>query len=132
MPRSVPENPTELELEILKVLWSESPLPVRDVRLRLERDAGRALAHTTVITMLNIMHRKGLLRRKREGKAFLFFPKVERGRVTGKMMSDLMLRAFDGSPTALVLNLLETADLDDGEIAELRKMIARKAKEQQS
>jgi predicted transcriptional regulator len=121
-----------LELEILKVLWHQSPLPVREVRARLEREASRALAHSSVITMLNIMHRKGLLRRKREGKAFLFSPKVEKHRVTGRMMRDLLSRAFDGSPAALVLNLLETADLDADELAEIRKLISRKAKEQQS
>ena len=58
MPRAESEHPTELELDILKVLWSESPLPVREVRERLA-EAGRPLAHSSVITMLNIMHRKG-------------------------------------------------------------------------
>ena len=61
MPRNESEQPTELELDILKVLWTESPLPVRDVRRRLESEAGRPLAHSSVITMLNIMHRKGFL-----------------------------------------------------------------------
>jgi predicted transcriptional regulator len=132
MPRNESEQPTELELDILKVLWRESPLPVRDVRQRLESEAGRPLAHSSVITMLNIMHRKGFLRRKRDGKAFLFSPKVEKNRVTGSMMQDLMSRAFDGSAKALVLNLLDTADLDATELSELRKLINRKAKEQQS
>lgn len=132
MPRPEAEHPTELELEILKVLWRESPLPVREVRSRLEQDAGRPLAHTSVITMLNIMHRKGLLARKRQGKAFLFSPKLKKQRVTGKMVRDLLTRAFDGSPRALVLNLLETADLDAAELTELRKLINRKAKEHQS
>lgn len=131
MPRTESEHPTELELEILKVLWKESPLPVREVRARLEADADRPLAHSSVITMLNIMHRKGFLRRRKAGNAFLFSPKVEKRRVIGKMTGDLLFRAFDGSPSALVLNLLETADLDAEEFAELRKLISRKAKEQQ-
>lgn len=132
MPRSESEHPTELELEILKVLWEESPLPVREVRARLEVDANRPLAHSSVITMLNIMHRKGYLRRRKAGKAFLFSPKVEKDSVTGKMMGDLLSRAFGGSPTAMVLNLLETADLDADELAEIRKLINRKTKEQKS
>ena len=131
MPRSESEHPTELELEILKILWDESPLPVREVRARLEAEADRPLAHSSVITMLNIMHRKGFLRRKKAGKAFLFSPKVEKDRVTGKMMGDLLLRVFDDSPSAMVLNLLETADLDADELAELRKLINRKVKERQ-
>ncbi|MFV2068171.1 MAG: BlaI/MecI/CopY family transcriptional regulator, partial [Pirellulales bacterium] len=52
MPRSESEHPTKLELEILKILWKQSPLPVREVRARLEAEAGRPLAHSSVITML--------------------------------------------------------------------------------
>ena len=129
-PRS--EHPTALELEILKILWEQSPLLTRDVRAQLAEQADRELSHSSVITMLNIMHRKGFLKRKKEGKSFLFSPKVERENVTGKMMGDLVSRIFDGSPSAMVLNLLETNDLDADELNELRKLIARKAKEQQS
>ncbi|APZ94455.1 BlaI/MecI/CopY family transcriptional regulator [Fuerstiella marisgermanici] len=129
MARSESEHPTELELEILKVLWHESPLLVRDVRARLEEHADRPLAHSSVITMLNIMHRKGFLNRRKEGKSFLFWPKVPKERVMGGMMSDLLSRLFEGSPSAMVLNLLETADVDLEELAEIRKLIARKAKE---
>jgi predicted transcriptional regulator len=131
MPRPESEHPTELELDILKVLWNESPLPVREVRERLAQ-AGRPLAHSSVITMLNIMHRKGFLRRKKEGKSFLFAPKAEREQVTGDMTRDLMSRAFDGSAKALVLNLLNSGELDADELAEVRRLIARKAKERQS
>lgn len=132
MARSESEHPTELELEILKVLWKQSPLHVRDVRVRLESDAGRTLAHSSVITMLNIMHRKGFVRRRKQGNAFLFSAKDDRQSVVGAMMGDLMSKAFDGSPAALVLNLLETNDLDADELGELRKLIARKAKEKKS
>ncbi len=129
MARRKSEHPTELELEILKVLWEDSPLPVREVRARLEAEAGRPLAHSSVITMLNIMHGKGYLLRRKEGKAFLFSPKVAKENVTGRIMGDLLSRVFDGSPAELVLNLLETAELDSAELAELRKLITRKAKE---
>ncbi len=131
MARSESEHPTELELEILKVLWNESPLLVRDVRARLETEAGRVLAHSTVITMLNIMHRKGYLKRRKDGKSFWFSPKVGRDGVSGQMMSDILSRLFDGSPSAMVLNLLETADVDADELKEIRKLIARKTKENQ-
>ena len=129
MARTRSQHPTELELEILKVLWDEAPLPVREVRSRLQSRANRSLAHSTVITMLNIMHDKGFLKRKKEGKSFLFSPKVKKDRVTGGMMGDLLSRAFDGSPSAMVLNLLETTELDADEFAEIRKLIARKSKE---
>ncbi|MEL6105419.1 MAG: BlaI/MecI/CopY family transcriptional regulator [Planctomycetota bacterium] len=132
MPRSESEHPTELELDILKVLWDESPLPVREVRLRLEQTADRSLAHSTVVTMLNIMHRKGFVTRRKKGNAFLFSPKQQKQNVIGKMTGDLLSKAFDGSASALVLNLLETNDLDADELGELRKLISRKAKEKKS
>jgi BlaI family transcriptional regulator, penicillinase repressor len=130
MARPGSEHPTELELEILKVLWDEAPLPVRDVRARLEEYAGRTLTHSSVITMLNIMVRKGYLRRKKDGKAFLFSPKVEKQSVTGGMVGDMLSRVFDGSSADMVLNLIETAELDAEELGELRRLISRKAKEQ--
>lgn len=129
MARPGSEHPTELELEILKILWQESPLMVRDVRQRLEVDAGRPLAHSSVITMLNIMVRKGYLRRKRDGKAFWFAPRVAKDRVSGGVLRDVVARLFDGSASAMVLSLLETADLDDEEMKELRRLVNRKAKE---
>ena len=132
MARPGSDHPTGLELEILKVLWQESPLPVREVRARLEAQAARPLTHSSVITMLNIMVRKKFLQRKKEGKAFQFSPRVEQQSVNGGFVGDLLSRVFDGSPTALVLNLLETTDLDADELAELRRLITRKAKEQQS
>ncbi len=125
------EHPTELELEILKVLWRASPLAVRDVRERLEVDAGRPLAHSSVITMLNIMVRKGYVRRKKQGKAFLFSPKAEKSAVSGDIVGDLVRRLYDGSATEMMLNLIERSDIEASELAELRKLIARKAKEQQ-
>ena len=132
MARPPSEYPTDLELEILKILWRTGPLPVREVRQELaEGPARRVLAHTSVITMLNIMVRKGYLRRKKEGKSFFFTPKVERQHVAGRLMGDLLSRVFDGSPSAMVLNLIENVDLDAEEVDELRRLISRKAKEQQ-
>jgi BlaI family penicillinase repressor len=130
MARQKSEYPTELELEILKILWKDTSLPVRDVRARLETQAGRALAHSSVITVLNIMHRKGYLKRRKVGNLFLFSPKVEKRNVAGGMTGDLVTRVFDGSPSAMMLNLLETSDIDSEEMTELRKLINRKAKEQ--
>ena len=131
MARPASKYPTELELEILKILWDESPLAVRDVRERLEEHAGRSLSHSSVITILNIMHRKGFLKRRKEGKAFLFAPKAPQQEVTQHILGDLLARLFGGRPSAMMLNLLETAELDSDELSDIKKLLARKAKEQQ-
>ena len=121
-------RPTELELLILKVLWDESPLPVREVRKRLAA-VGRDLAHTSVITTLNTMCEKRQLRRKKDGKAFLFSAKVKEEAVSQSMLGDIVERVFDGSASALMLSLFDRADIDADEVRELRKLLDKKAKE---
>jgi predicted transcriptional regulator len=124
--------PTVLELDLLKVLWGRSPMSVREVREGLREGAGRRLSHSSVITMLNIMVRKGYLSREKVGRAFHYAPVVDREEVSGGMVGDLVARVFDGSPAELALNLIETAELDAEELGELRRLIQRKAKEQRT
>ena len=125
MPRPPSEHPTELEHQILKILWDESPLPVRDIRRRLA-EQGRELAHTSVITTLNIMVRKKSLQRTRHKNAFLFEPRISREDVSRRMLGDLVDRVFDGSAAAVVLSLFERSDIDPDELKELRSIIRRK------
>ena len=128
-PRS--EYPTGLELEILKILWQQSPLSVQAVREALvNRPSSRELTHSSVITVMNIMVGKRYLKRKKRGRAFEFAPRVSEQYVNRGMLGDLVKRVFDGSASALMLELLETSDIDSEELKELRKMINRKAKEQ--
>jgi predicted transcriptional regulator len=129
MARPKSEHPTELELQILKVLWGRAPLMVREVREALAA-AGRDIAHTSVITTLNTMVAKRYLQRKRQGKALLFSPCVDRDEVTGRMLGDVVNRVFDGSAAAVMLSLFDRADLDTKELRELRRAIDRKMKDQ--
>ena len=122
------QHPTELELRILKILWMDSPLPVREVRDRLAQQ-GRDLAHTTVITTLNTMCDKKQLRRKKDGKAFLFSPRIQEETVSSSMLSDLVDRLFDGSAASLALRLFDRSELNANEIKEIRKLLNQKAKE---
>ena len=105
---------------------------MRDVQSRLEEQARRPLSHSSVITILNIMVRKGYLKRRKEGKAFFFSPKIEKDAVSRRLVGDLLGRVFEGSATAMVLNLMESTDLDADELARLRQLIERKAKEHKS
>ena len=127
-PRS--RHPTELELEILKVLWREGPLPVRDVRDAIV--GFRELAYTSVMTIMNIMTRKGYLRRKKHGASYVYRTSITQRATTRRMLRDLVDRAFDGSAAAVMVKLLETADIDAAELDQLRQLIRRKAKEQSS
>lgn len=124
------EQPTELELRILKVLWEESPLKVREIR-QLLADGGHDIAHTSVITVLNIMVEKGFVTRTQIKNAFSFEPRVNREEVSGRYVGDLVDRVFDGSASQVMLSLLKTSELDPEEMKELRRLINRIAKEQQ-
>jgi BlaI family transcriptional regulator, penicillinase repressor len=128
MARPTSENPTDLELLILKILWNRSPLPVRDVRSALA-DTGRQAAHTSVITTLNTMTRKGMLARRRDGKAYLFSPRVEQQQVRERVLGDVVERLFDGSAAAVMLSLFDRTDLDLAELGQLRQFIDRKSSE---
>lgn len=126
-PRS--SYPTDLELQILKILWQEGPQTVEQVREELGR-VERDLTHSSVITVMNIMVKKKYLSRKKQGRAFQYEARVSDTQINRGMLGDLMDRVFDGSATALMLELLETADLDADELKEIRAMINRKSREQ--
>lgn len=126
MARHASAHPTELELEILKILWREGPLPGRRVRDLLAQV--RDLAYTSVMTIMKIMTHKRYVRRKRVDGNYVYSPCVAEEVVTRGMLYDLVERVFDGSATAVMLNLLETADLDKDELKEIRRLINRKRK----
>ena len=130
MARPADSNPTPLELEILKVLWDQSPLQVGEIRDALA-ETGRDNAHTSVITMLNIMVGKSYLDKRKEGRGFVYWPVVSQKNVSQNMLTDLVERAFSGSSGMLMLHLLENEDgLDEEELIELRKLINKRVREQ--
>jgi BlaI family penicillinase repressor len=127
MARPAAEQPTELELRILKILWGKSPQLVRDIRDELAK-LGRDIAHTSVITTLNTMVKKRIVIRKREGNAFLFSPRITREQVSRSVLGDIVNRVFDGSAKAVLLGVFEQNDIDRGELKELRKLIDQRIK----
>ena len=127
MARPASPHPTELELEILKALWRLGPSTVRQVREALA--PVRPLAHTSVITIMNIMTEKGYLARDADSHAHVYRARVAEKSVRKRMLGDLVRRAFDGSAVAVVLNLLETSDLKDEDLAELRRRLEQKRKD---
>ena len=119
--------PAELELKILKILWREGPLRVREVRKHLA-DEGRELAHTTVVTTLNKMVDKGFATSTQELNAYVFHAQATEADVSQGMLSDFVNRVFDGSAVSLLLNLVESEQIEDEEFAQLRKLINKQAK----
>ncbi|MEZ5329525.1 MAG: BlaI/MecI/CopY family transcriptional regulator [Verrucomicrobiales bacterium] len=133
MARKRSKHPTELELEILKILWAASPKTVRAVREAMAQE-GRELAHTSLITTLNVMFEKGFVRRKpaREGRGYEFSPKLTREEASKGMVGDLIDRMFEGSASAMMLSLLENEQLDSDDHAALRRVIKQHRKGERS
>ena len=124
MPRQVSRYPTELKLQILKILWKESPLLAREVQSKLKED-GRSLAKTSVITTLNTMFMKKYLTRKKQGNTYLFSPRITEEQVASRVLDDVVDRVFDGSTSAVMLSLFDAREIDHDELQELRSLIDR-------
>lgn len=124
MPRPKSKYPTEQELELMKILWREGELSVREVREHLA-DAGKDLAHTTLVTMLNLMTEKRFVSRKPKGNSYLFRPRISQEKVGGGMANDLVTRVFGGSPSALMLSLLNHETLSGEERDRLLALIEK-------
>jgi predicted transcriptional regulator len=115
------EQLTPLELEIMKVLWETGPAPVQAVQERLPAD--RQLAYNTVQTMLNVLHRKGKVRRELRARAYYYEPAVSRLQAAQQAVGDLVTRMFGGSAESLVLSLVETRHLTPETLARLSEML---------
>src|SRR5262245_33784593 len=97
-PRST--QPTDGELELLKVLWDAGPCELGLVCSELRRQ--RPVATTTVATMLAVMLGKGLVKRAQSRRGYLWSAKVGRAVTTRRLVDKLVERAFDGSAQRLV------------------------------
>lgn len=128
MSRPPSRYPTELELQILKILWQRSPLLAREVQSALAEE-GRELAKTSVITTLNTMVDKKYLQRNPQGNSYLFSPEISEEEVETRVLGDVVDRVFDGSASAVVMKLFDVRDIDDDDLKELRRMINRRLKE---
>ena len=113
--------PTEQELEILKIVWRLKTATVREVyEALLER---RRIAYTTVMTMMNILERKGHLRKQREAKAHVYAAARPQRQVVGKMVREFVDRVFNGSARPLLVHLVEDRKLSEDDLRELRRVL---------
>ena len=123
-------RPSRLELQMLRVLWGQSPLNVEQVRTRLNAEKGvRKLAYSSVITVLNILVDKGYASREKQGRAFVFAPLIEQKTVSQGFFRDLANRLFDGSSKAMMLELLGEADIDADDVREIQRLINKRKRE---
>lgn len=108
---------TTLELKIMQVIWRCGASTVSAVQAELKPP----LAYTTVQTMLNILERKGKLRRELEGRAFVYSARITQDKALRQVVRDLVDRMFGGSSEDLVMTLLKNREIDAKSLARLSK-----------
>jgi len=121
MARPASQHPTDVELEILRVLWDRGPATLGDVCTALREE--RPVATTTVATMLRVMLDKKLVRRKKDRRGNQWSAAVSRNAAARSMVGKLINGVFDGSAQRLVTHLVEGGDLSKDELTELRELL---------
>jgi BlaI family penicillinase repressor len=115
---------TELQLEILQVLWDRGEATVLEVQQALRPK--RELAQTTVATLLARMERKGVIDHRSEGRQYVYRPLIDRSKARRSVMSEiseLTDRLFAGDVAAMVNHLLEESEVKPDDLARVRAMI---------
>jgi len=112
---------TPLERRIMRVLWDEGPGNVQKVLQGLVGEP--QLAYTTVQTTLNVLHRKGKVKRKLVGRAFEYSAVVSQEAADSHAIKDVLQKVFHGSVDDLLLTLVRTKHLDSKKLAELQEKL---------
>lgn len=114
-------RPTEAELAILGVLWTNGPSTVRQVNdtLSAHRDTG----YTTTLKLMQIMAEKGLVTRDERDRSHVYSTKLSQDQTQRQLVTDLVDRAFGGSAAALVLQALSSHPASPDELSEIQRLI---------
>ena len=115
-----------LELRILNVLWKRGPSTVRQVLEALAVEPRPA--YTTVLTMMRLMHEKGYLDRREQGRAHVYQARLRERQIKRGLLRNLIDTGFRGSAEALLVRLIEDEKLSDEELRRVRALIARKGR----
>ena len=112
---------TDLELEIMKVIWERESATVREVYEHLL--AHRKIAYTTVLTMMGVLEQKGRVTREAGERAYIYHPTEPRSEVVGSMVTDFIKRVFNGSAKPLLVHLAESREIRQEHLDEISKLL---------
>jgi len=115
-------EPSKLEMQLLSVLWERGPSTVREVLETLSD--GKTRAYTTVLTVMQVMEKKGLVSHRPQGNAHVYEARVSRRKVAGPLWRTLVQQVFGGNTASAMQNLLEEGSVSTAELAEIKKLIA--------
>ena len=110
----------QLELEVLKIVWDKQECTVLEAAELLAKEKG--YARTTILTVVQRLHKKKFLDRKKEGGVFHYYPTQKKTAVLGNLAKQFVQNIFEGSPVSLVQHLTE-GDVSAEELAHIREII---------
>ena len=116
-------RPTRFELEILRILWEQGPLSVRDIQATLSKT--REAGYTTVLKMVQIMMEKGLVDRDESVRPQLYRARMSQDQTQRGMLHDLIERAYGGSVKSLVLHALSTRKTSQQDLKAIEELLNR-------
>ena len=117
----------ELETDIMNVVWEKGQATVQDVKDALE--PRRTLAYTTIMTVMSRLAEKGVVERRKEGRAYYYTPAASQEKVAGSLLQSLVKRLYAGATAKAIAQLLETEEtVDDAELERLEALIRSKRK----
>ena len=114
---------TDVELELMTILWRIDEGSVANVIAELPE--GRDLAYTSVSTILRILEQKQILKTRKEGRGHIYIPLLSKADYEAKTVRNVVNNVFDGAPITMVKTLLNTVDLSDDELEEIREIIKK-------
>ena len=114
---------SELQIALMRVLWQRGETSTADVAAELAEERG--LKHTTVATLLTRLEKRGVVAQRREGRQLFYRALAGEAQVRRSMVADLIGALFDGDARALVAHLVQESDIAPGDLAKVRKRLAR-------
>jgi predicted transcriptional regulator len=121
MPRPASAQPTEVEMQILRILWELGPSPVREIHQRLT--AAKGTNYSTTVKMLAVMLQKGLLKRDEKAQPHVYRPALTRAKTGKRLLDDLIEKVYEGSAMSLVLQALSSGKATKNELDQVRRML---------
>ena len=112
---------TDAESRVMSVVWQRETATVGDVVAALTQE--RVVTYSTVQTILRILETKGYVTHEKVARAFVYRPAVDERQARQRALKHLVARLFNGSPSLLVLNVLEDDAIDRTELRRLKKLI---------
>ena len=123
MPRKPSETFTDKELEIMRLVWEVGEATARELQGRLPGEPH----YNSVLTIIRVLERKGHLTHRVEGKAHVYRARQHPEKSRGRVLTHLIRQVFGGSAASLVLHLVETGDLTEDDLREVRQQMAVRA-----